>query len=135
MHDILITSTGEGTIGKVDVWPYEDDAICDSHITICRLEPEVNLRYVLEFLRSEYGQTQMLRFVSGSTGQTELLIDHVKSLLIPIPDPAAQDAIVGMIDRAREEAGDLAAQAERSRADSANVLAIARREMMHLLMD
>jgi type I restriction enzyme M protein len=132
--DVLITATGEGTIGKVDVWPYDDDAIADSHISICRLKPGVNLRYVVEFLRSEYGQIQMLRFVSGSTGQTELLIEHVKSLLIPMPAADVQQEIVDRIDEARTEASELVAQADQSRAESANVLAEARRDMMDRLM-
>jgi restriction endonuclease S subunit len=132
-NDILITSTGEGTIGKVDVWPYEDEGIADSHVSICRLQPEVNLRYVLEFLRSEYGQIQMLRFVSGSTGQTELLIDHVRALLIPMPEPAVQQEIVDQMDRARAEVAKLAEQADQFREDGANRLAVARQGMMRRL--
>jgi hypothetical protein len=132
-NDILITSTGEGTIGKVDIWPYEDEGIADSHVSICRLRPDVNLRYVLEFLRSEYGQIQMLRFVSGSTGQTELLIDHVRALLIPMPEPAVQQAIVDQMDRARAEVAELAEQADQFRADGANRLAVARQGMMRRL--
>lgn len=131
--DVLITSTGEGTIGKVDVWPYEDEAIADGHISICRLLPEVNRRYVLEFLRSEYGQLQMLRFVSGSTGQTELLIEYVRSLLIPMPKPSVQQAIVKRLDKARDEVADLVAQADKFRADGVNVLAVARQDMMRQL--
>jgi type I restriction-modification system DNA methylase subunit len=132
-NDLLITSTGEGTIGKVDVWPYGDEGVADSHISICRLKPEVNLRYVLEFLRSEYGQIQMLRFVSGSTGQTELLIEHVRSLLIPMPEPAVQQGIVDQMDQAREEVAQLVEQADQFRADGANRLATARQTMMRRL--
>ncbi len=132
-NDILITSTGEGTIGKVDIWPYEDEAIADGHISICRLTPEVNLRYVVEFLRSEYGQLQMLRFVSGSTGQTELLIDHVRSLLIPMPGAAIQRAIVERFDLARKEVAELGAKANQFRADGERTLAVARLDMMRQL--
>ncbi len=132
-NDLLITSTGEGTIGKVDIWPYEDEAIADSHISICRLLPDVNLRYVVEFLRSEYGQIQMLRFVSGSTGQTELLIEHVRSLLVPMPPPAVQQGIVDQMDRARDEVAQLVEEADQFREESASRLAVARQSMMRQL--
>jgi type I restriction enzyme M protein len=131
--DILITSTGEGTIGRVDVWQYDDIALADSHVSICRLKPEHNLHYVLEFLRSEYGQIQMLRHVSGSTGQTELLIDHIKNLQIPLPGPEVQEKIVEIMNTAKGKAAELAENAAKLRGDSANVIATARQQMLQAL--
>ena len=61
----------------------------------------MNLDFVVEFLRSEFGQIQMLRYVSGSTGQTELLIDHIKALLVPQPLPEVQEAIVKQMKTTR----------------------------------
>ena len=83
--DILITSTGEGTIGRVDRYMYREPAIADGHVTIVRLKSGIDVQYVVEFLRSEFGQVQMLRYVSGSTGQTELLVEHVSGLVVPMP--------------------------------------------------
>jgi type I restriction-modification system DNA methylase subunit len=131
--DILITSTGEGTIARVDVYPYEDTAIADGHITICRLRPNVNLRYVLEFLRSESGQIQMLRHVSGSTGQTELLVDHIRPLRIPMPSPHTQAEVVRLMDDARAHSEELLLRGQALRDESANVIASARQRMMHTL--
>ena len=111
-NDVLITSTGEGTIGKVDIFPYDEPAIADGHVTICRLKDGVNPNFVLEYLRSEHGQIQILRYVSGSTGQTELLIGHVKSLRIPLPDPETQ-ANVAKIMRGRSQSCDRAKEAGR----------------------
>lgn len=131
--DVLITSTGEGTIGRVEVYPYEDPAIADNHVTICRLRPGVNLGFVAEFLRNEYGQIQMLRHVSGSTGQTELLIDHVRSLIVPMPDAAVQNEIVRGMEAARSAGQELTSKADLLRGESAEVVAIGRREMMRRL--
>jgi len=133
-NDVLITSTGEGTIGRVDVYPYNDPAIADNHVAICRLRPDVNLRYVVEFLRSEYGQIQILWRVSGSTGQTELLIDHVKAIQIPMPPSKLQDEIVRMMGEARERQDELRESIRDLAEESANVLAIARQEMMVTLL-
>ena len=132
--DILITSTGEGTIGRVDRYPYDEPAVADGHVTIVRLRAGTNVQYVVEFLRSEYGQIQMLRFVSGSTGQTELLIEHVRGLTIPIPALIVQEKIVSEMIEARQRAEQLQEQAGELQIEGANVLAIARRNMMGQLM-
>lgn len=133
--DVLITSTGEGTIGRVDLYPYEEPAIVDGHISICRLKPGIDLGYLVEFLRGEYGQIQMLRYVSGSTGQTELLIDHVRSLRVPVPSLAVQEEVVGRMRSAREAVRELSAEADRLRGEGANRLAVARRAMVKSLVE
>lgn len=131
--DVLITSTGEGTIGRVEIYLADEKAFADSHITICRLVEGINLKYFVEFLRSEYGQLQMLRYVSGSTGQTELLINHLKSLLIPLPSLEVQEEIVEYMNTARRKSDQRLEQAERLRAESQSILAEARAAMMEKL--
>ena len=56
--DVLVTSTGEGTIGKIDIYPYEEPAIVDGHVSICRLKDGISSEYLAEYLRSEHGQVQ-----------------------------------------------------------------------------
>lgn len=131
--DVLITSTGEGTIGRVDVYQYDGAAIADGHVAICRLKAGVNVSYVCEFLRSEFGQVQMLRHVSGSTGQTELLIEHIRGLRIPVPDPAIQERIVEQMNEARARAEELTNRARDLTDEGARHLATARVSMMDQL--
>ena len=133
--DVLITCTGEGTIGRVDIYPYDDPAIADGHVSICRLQDGVNRDYVVEFLRSEHGQVQMLRHVSGSTGQTELLKDHLSSLIIPVPSRERQDAAVIMMHDVEERVRSLQNQAVDLRRESAGLLAAARNNMVKGLFD
>ena len=128
--DLLITSTGEGTIGRVAIYPYDELAIADGHVSIARLRPGVNIRYIAEFLRSEHGQVQMLRFVSGSTGQTELLIEHIGGLLIPVPTPIVQENIVLQMGQARKRDYELSEQAAALREESAATIARAQIEML-----
>jgi type I restriction-modification system DNA methylase subunit len=132
-NDILITSTGEGTIGRIEIWAFDDIAIADSHVTICRIKPDVNLKFVVEFLRSELGQIQILRHVSGSTGQTELLVDHVAKLRIPLPDEEIQNEIVTMMENAKNEASSLADDSQKLRNQSSNVIASARNQMLQFI--
>ena len=131
--DLLLTSTGEGTIGRVDIYPYDDIAVADGHVSICRLDDRVSGDYVAEYLRSEYGQVQILRHVSGSTGQTELLIDHVRNILVPVPDMRTQNAIAGIMRTARREKEDLEEQAADLRTKANDVIAAARQRMEGLL--
>jgi type I restriction enzyme M protein len=133
--DILITATGEGTIGRVEPYLYDDEAMVDTHITICRIQDDVNLQYVVEFLRSEHGQIQMLRHISGSTGQTELLVDHLAALRIPMPDPDVQKKAVETMSRAREDGQALLDKAGELQDQGVKVIAEARRQMLALLAE
>lgn len=133
--DILITSTGEGTIGRVEIYRLDEPAIADGHISICRLRDEVSAGYVAEFLRSEYGQLQMLRHVSGSTGQTELLIEHIRNLAIPIPDSEVQASVVTRMESARDESQLLIAEAKMLRQRSVTVIALEQSEMIRILAE
>jgi hypothetical protein len=97
------------------------------------LKPEVNPNFVVEFLRSEFGQIQMLRYVSGSTGQTELLIDHIKTLLVPLASPEVQEAIVEQMKIARETVHSLSGKAGQLVIEGETLLAKARAQMADLL--
>lgn len=131
--DLLITSTGEGTIGRIDPYLFYEEAIADTHVTICRLAIGVNREYVEEFLKSEFGQIQMLRNVIGSTGQTELLINDIKGLRIPLPSRETQADIVRDMKRARERSRECASGANYLRGRGAEIVAAARTRMLDAL--
>jgi type I restriction enzyme M protein len=132
-NDVLITCTGEGTIGRADVYPYKDIAIADGHVSICRLGPGIDPWYVLEYLRSEHGQIQMLRHISGSTGQTELLRQYVKGLRIPVPELSLQEELVHLMREARDRADHLREKARHLHNESIRVIAEARDQMIRKL--
>lgn len=88
-NDILLTSTGDGTIGRVDMSEDDKEAMPDGHVTIIRVKQEQQSRisstYLSFYLRSSIGQTQMQRLETGSTGQTELSESEVKKIQIVFP--------------------------------------------------
>lgn len=129
-NDILITSTGEGTIGRVVLYQHDDDAIADSHVCICRTGGGINVDYLLEYLRSEFGQIQLLRYVSGSTGQTELLAEYVAAVRVPKPSDDEQTSIVESMSEARGESERLKSEAEALRREGTAVLAKAREDVL-----
>lgn len=98
-NDILLASTGVGTIGKVDIFQEKMDIAVDGHITIIRVKEEYNPRYVLHYLRSRIGYNQIERFTTGCTGQTELNYKHVENFNILIPkNKTIQDKIVAHVE-------------------------------------
>ena len=71
-NDVLINSTGDGTIGRVAIYNYNFPALVDGHITILRFSDEKLAWYVAAFLLSENGQRQIYRYINGSSGQVEI---------------------------------------------------------------
>ena len=82
--DVLINSTGVGTLGRVaQYFGDNDSATVDSHVTIVRSNPEiVDPIYFGYLMKSK--QSVIESFAEGSTGQTELNRNSVKELLVEI---------------------------------------------------
>ena len=71
-NDVLINSTGDGTIGRVAVYDHDFPAVVDGHITILRFSDEDLAWYIGAFLMSDMGQKQIIRYINGSSGQVEI---------------------------------------------------------------
>ena len=82
--DVLLSSTGDGTLGKAGV--YEDDipAVADSHITIVRVnQDEIDPWFLADYLREGFGRIQTNRLFTGSTGLIELNTESAKRIVVP----------------------------------------------------
>jgi len=92
--DVLITSTGIGTLGRVSPFIHSYECMVDGHITVVRVtDLEVDPYYVVAFLRSPFGQAQVNRSAHGFTGQMELNKEDVKAIRVPLPKPELQREI------------------------------------------
>lgn len=83
--DLLINSTGVGSLGRTaQVWFEPENLVVDSHITIVRsIDPALSLYLGFwAFAHERYIESLHV----GSTGQTELPRDHVKTIRIVLPD-------------------------------------------------
>lgn len=85
-HDILINSTGDGTIGRVAVFQYDFPAIVDGHITIVRLSDPNLAWYLAAYLLSRDGQKQIYRYINGSSGQVEIYPQDIERIWIKPAD-------------------------------------------------
>lgn len=82
--DVLINSTGVGTLGRVaQVLNLPEPAVADSHVTVVRPSPTLSWAFL--------GQALMLKqpvieaMGEGSTGQTELSRKKLSELLLAVP--------------------------------------------------
>jgi type I restriction enzyme, S subunit len=103
--DILINSTGTGTIGRVNQWSYRDiHAVADSHVTILRVKKEsINPKYARYFLSSGPGQRYLESICyTGSTNQIELSKRYLSKLCLPCAPLPEQKAIAGILSKVDE---------------------------------
>ncbi len=117
-NDILINSTGEGTIGRATCIDKKHTGLLyDSHMLLLRLNTElVNPLYYTYLLNSSFGQEQINYIKSAqSTKQTELGIDNLKLIAFPYPNIELQNKIVTHIQNLNKDIVNLKYQAEQNR--------------------
>lgn len=121
VDDVIINSTGEGTIGRASVITNGfENLLIDSHLLLLRLNPILLLpRYFVEIVNSEFGQEQIESLKSAkTTQQTELGVQNLLKLKFPFPDADTQRTIINRIDAAKGqwEHSIIQAQIERNNA-------------------
>lgn len=77
--DVLLNSTGTGTIGRTAMFSSERSCLVDGHVTLLRPRGEAVVSYVLhEIIAHPDTQREIeIRFVTGSTNQVELLTNKL----------------------------------------------------------
>jgi type I restriction enzyme M protein len=95
--DILLASTGDGTIGKCCVYRNNDTsglakpAVPEGHVTVIRVDQsQVYPEYLCDYLRKGFGHDQLYRLFTGSTGMVEVTPEEVNEVLVP-PLPSLKD--------------------------------------------
>jgi type I restriction enzyme S subunit len=97
--DVLLNSTGRGTLGRAACYELTEPAIADNHVTVIRPDPRKCLpAYLSLFLNSPPGQAQSEMFQTGSSGQLELYPSHIANFLVYVPTNS-----VGEVDLAWQE--------------------------------
>lgn len=80
--DVLISSIGFGSIGKVQVFDKGGRYGTVSEVTVVR-QDVFNPYYLTAFLRSQFGQMQIERYITGATGQLHLKPSDVERFYVP----------------------------------------------------
>jgi type I restriction enzyme S subunit len=102
-NDVLINSTGNGTLGRVGYFtanPRNTPCMADGHVTVARAEPNVaDPRYMYYWLSSTPFQNYIYSaLVVGSTNQIELNRERLASAPIALPPLEEQRRVAGFLD-------------------------------------
>ena len=100
--DVVINSTGTGTLGRVGLYQIADNRSCipivpDSHVTVIRSFSNIQSFYLYAFLKAN--QSNLEKKGEGSTNQKEIKPITLKELLVPMPPIAEQKQISATIMR------------------------------------
>lgn len=99
--DIVINSTGGGTMGRVGVFHDTDRIndmaiVPDGHVTVIRACDSIDYKYLYYFIK--HNQKFLETQGEGSTNQTELKPLTIASLVLPLPPLEEQHRIVSKIE-------------------------------------
>ena len=106
-EDLVLNVTGAGSIGRVGMYFGEDRPLTNQHLARLSIAPGADAAFVCAFLSSWWGERALEQGISGSTGQLNLVNDHIRQVPVPVPDIAAQRYIgdkVRQAERLRERA-------------------------------
>ena len=102
--DVLLSSTGDGTLGKCCVYRSNKPAIADGHVTIIRPDKSrVDPEYLCDYLRVGFGRLQVERLFSGSTGLIELTKEHIDSVVVNLLSGVEEQKVVSQVLRRSEQ--------------------------------
>lgn len=99
--DVLWNSTGTGTVGRAyhvkeaDCTPPK---VVDSHVTIVRAAPELDARYLFNWIKGPEVQNKIEEMCDGTTNQIELSRTAIAATAIPIAPREEQTRIANQLD-------------------------------------
>lgn len=101
--DILINSTGTGTLGRMNIINniISEKFTIDSHVMLLRLKKEkaLPIYFINIFMGEEYQKELILKCVNGSTNQIELSKEKFSKFKIPVPPIELQNKFVERIEK------------------------------------
>jgi restriction endonuclease S subunit len=101
--DILVSSTGYVSVGKIDVFDFEEPAFADGHISIVRPNEDYDPYFVTYFLRSPLGQLQFEKWFTGSSGQIEVQPKDLNKFILPSKEDISRDRQKEIANKITEE--------------------------------
>ncbi|PMH28841.1 hypothetical protein BCU71_19065 [Vibrio lentus] len=100
LNDVLLNSTGTGTIGRSVIFSESGEFIVDGHVTVLRPHQDlVDSRWLNAVIRSKWFQRHLERFCyTGSTNQLELSRTYLNSSSLPTPTEEEQSKIGDVLE-------------------------------------
>lgn len=106
--DVLLNSTGTGTIGRSCIFNDDQDYMVDGHVTVLRADrSKVDPRWIEAMLRSRWGQQHLeSHCFTGSTNQVELSRSDLLETRVPVPDLDEQRRLAEILDAVDQQLSD-----------------------------
>lgn len=82
-NDLVVTSTGIGTLGRTFCNIAAGTYFADGHLTVLKVNKSTDVCYLATVLQSRIGQMQFERWQRGSSGQIEIYPEDICSVLVP----------------------------------------------------
>ncbi len=102
-YDVIMNSTGVGTVGRTNCVLHDRKSVVDNHVTIIRTRKgECNPVYLAVYLNSPPGLMQTDRWLSGSSGQIELYPAAMKRFLVYLPGDQLQREVATLVERSHQ---------------------------------
>lgn len=105
--DILVNSTGDGTIGRSAIVRNQTECrlLYDTHVLLLRVSKvAVNPEFLCFLFNSPYVQSQIEQLKSAvATSQTELGVDNLRRVQVILPPLKEQKAIASELSRIRSQ--------------------------------
>ena len=111
--DLLINSTGTGTLGRAAVFNEKGQFIADSHITIVRLQKGYPYYFYYLIQTPIYQDYIYSALVSGSTNQIELSKEGLLATTFIFPPLTEQNAIAKFLNRETAKIDELITEFEK----------------------
>lgn len=100
--DILFSGSGAGGLGNMVINLTHLKGIIDSHVGIIRLKETVHQLFMYYFLTSYLGQQQILRCVTGTTGQISINLNKLKKIVVPTMSRERMEEIIKKINEEKQ---------------------------------
>jgi type I restriction enzyme S subunit len=112
--DLLLNSTGTGTLGRAAIFAGNGRFVADSHVTIVRAADGTEPRFVRYVLQTDIYQGFIYSVLApGATNQVELSREGLRNTPFPMPPAGEQRAIADVLDRKTAAIDALIANKER----------------------
>ncbi len=131
-EDLVLNITGSGSIGRIGIYFGNDRPLTNQHLAKLSIRPGTDAAFVCSFLTSWWGERLLEQGISGSTGQLNLVNEHIRQVPILEPNLQAQRYIgdkVRQAERFHERARRLRHQLDRMLSIPALVDALSTTEM------
>lgn len=97
-HDVIMNSTGWGTIGRTNCVLHDEKTVVDNHVTIIRVkEGTCDPVYLAVYLNSGPGLMQTEKWLSGSSGQIELYPAHIARFVVHVASRELQARVADLV--------------------------------------